>query len=75
MFSAASGLSRPQKFATSSSSSERVCFSLRLEDPKKICALHLVGLTPAVILKRGQQPVAEVAELELAGMAELELEP
>ena len=29
---------------------------------------------PAVVLKRGQPPVVELAELELAGMAELELD-
>ena len=32
-------------------------------------------LTLAVVLEREQQPVADVAELELAGLAEVKLEP
>ena len=34
-----------------------------------------MGLTAAVKLTQGQRPVADVAELELAEVVELELEP
>ena len=37
--------------------------------------LCLGDLTPSVKIKWGQMPVAEVAEIELAGLAEFELEP
>ena len=43
LLSSVSDLSRPQKFVTRPSSSERACFSLKrlcLKDPKRICPPH-----------------------------------
>ena len=33
-----------------------------------------MGLKPAVVLEHGQRPVAKLAELELAGVTELQLQ-
>ena len=68
--------SRTQKFATWSSSSEQACFSLKKASSrrsKEKLSSQLTGSNAGCHIKMGT--VVGDTEFELAGVAELELEP